>query len=169
MEKNFIGRTEKLETYLRNFIGNRFFYMMFEYKDKPGVMREGIYKFGVHTKSKSYIDGKKYTTSGKPSTMPKDKGMTVCEFTNREYIEKQAELNGRPTWTPHDYTSINYGQIKLLKYGGLLRKVDFHDNHMVTLGKIDIVPKEFEDSAKFLLRSGIDFEMVGVSEFSRQI
>ena len=102
-----IGQIGTLGEALRSQIGNGFFYMMFQKKN--GNMREGIYKFGVKNKSKSYIDDKPYTTSGNPSTMPKDLGMTVCEFSNRQYIEKQAELNGEPEWSPHDFTiSISF-------------------------------------------------------------
>ena len=48
-----VGQVNTLEQVLRNHIGNGFFYMMFEKKN--GNMREGIYKFGVRNKSKSYI------------------------------------------------------------------------------------------------------------------
>ena len=105
-----IGQIGTLGEALRGQIGNGFFYMMFQKKN--GNMREGIYKFGVRNKSKSYIDDKPYTTSGNPSTMPKDLGMTVCEFSNRQYIEKQAELNGEPEWSPHDFTNLKFHQIR---------------------------------------------------------
>ena len=161
------GQLNTLHYALKNQIGNGFFYMMFEYANKPGVMREGIYKFNVRNKSKSYIDDKPYTTSGNPSTMPKDLGMTVCEFSNRQYIEKQAELNGEPEWSPHDFTNLKFHQIRLLRYGGTLKKVDIEENHMFRVTKIQVVPKEFEQSAKLLMRSGINFDMVGISEFSK--
>ena len=67
------GQLNTLHYALKSQIGNRFFYMMFEYADKPGVMREGIYKFNVRNKSKSYIDGKPVTTSGNKPTMPPEK------------------------------------------------------------------------------------------------
>ena len=161
-----IGQIGTLGEALRSQIGNGFFYMMFQKKN--GNMREGIYKFGVRHKSKSYIDDKPYTTSGNPSTMPKDLGMTVCEFSNRQYIEKQAELNGEPEWSPHDFTNLKFHQIRLLRYGGTLKKVDIEENHMFRVTKIQVVPKELEQSAKLLMRSGINFDMVGISEFSKQ-
>ena len=161
-----IGQIGTLGEALRSQIGSGFFYMMFQKKN--GNMREGIYKFGVRNKSKSYIDDKPYTTSGNPSTMPKDLGMTVCEFSNRQYIEKQAELNGEPEWSPHDFTNLKFHQIRLLRYGGTLKKVDIEENHMFRVTKIQVVPQEFEQSAKLLMRSGINFDMVGISEFSKQ-
>ena len=97
----------------------------------------------------------------------KDLGMTVCEFSNRQYIEKQAELNGEPEWSPHDFTNLKFHQIRLLRYGGTLKKVDIEENHMFRVTKIQVVPKEFEQSAKLLMRSGINFDMVGISEFSK--
>lgn len=160
-----VGQVNTLEQVLRNHIGNGFFYMMFEKKN--GNMREGIYKFGVRNKSKSYIDGKPYTTSGKPSTMPKDLGMTVCEFSNRQYIEKQAELNGEPEWKPHDFTNLRYDKIRLLRYGGTLKKVKIEENHLFRITRIEVVPQEFEQSAKLLMRSGIDFDVVGLSQISK--
>ena len=160
-----IGQIGTLGEALRSQIGNGFFYMMFQKKN--GNMREGIYKFGVRHKSKSYIDDKPYTTSGNPSTMPKDLGMTVCEFSNREYIEKQAELNGRATWTPHDYTNVRFDKIRLLKYRGVLRAVQIHENSAYRVTNLIAVPQEFEQSAKLLIRSGINFDMVGISEFSK--
>ena len=99
--------------------------------------------------------------------MPKDLGMTVCEFSNRQYIEKQAELNGEPEWSPHDFTNLKFHQIRLLRYGGTLKKVDIEEDHMFRVTKIQVVPKEFEQSAKLLMRSGINFDMVGISEFSK--
>ena len=161
------GQLNTLHYALKNQIGNGFFYMMFEYANKPGVMREGIYKFNVRNKSKSYIDGKPVTTSGNKPTMPPEKGICVCEFSNREYIEKQAELNGEPEWSPHDFTNLKFHQIRLLRYGGTLKKVDIEENHMFRVTKIQVVPKEFEQSAKLLMRSSINFDMVGISEFSK--
>ena len=160
-----IGQIGTLGEALRGQIGNGFFYMMFQKKN--GNMREGIYKFGVRHKSKSYIDGKPITTSGNKPTMPTEKGICVCEFSNREYIEKQAELNGEPEWAPHDFTNLKFHQIRLLRYGGTLKKVDIEENHMFRVTKIQVVPQEFEQSAKLLMRSGINFDMVGISEFSK--
>jgi len=159
-----VGQVNTLEQVLRNHIGNGFFYMMFEKKN--GNMREGIYKFGVRNKSKSYIDGQTYTTSGKPSTMPKELGTTVCEFSNRQYIEKQAELNGEPEWQPHDFTNLKYHQIRLLRYGGTLKKVDIEEDRLYRITTLQVVPAEFEQSAKLLMRSGIDFSVVGLSHIS---
>ena len=161
------GQLDTLHYALKNQIGNGFFYMMFEYANKPGVMREGIYKFNVRNKSKSYIDGKPITTSGNKPTMPPEKGICVCEFSNREYIEKQAELNGRATWTPHDYTNVSFDKIRLLKYRGVLRAVQIHENSAYRVTNLIAVPQEFEQSAKLLIRSGINFDMVGISEISK--
>ena len=38
---------------------------------------------------------------------------------------------------------------------------------MFRVTKIQGGPKEFEQSAKLLMRSGINFDMVGISEFSK--
>ena len=60
------GQLDTLHYTLKNQIGNGFFYMMFEYANKPGVMREGIYKFNVRNIKRINYEVKNYFKSEFP-------------------------------------------------------------------------------------------------------
>ena len=124
-------------------IGNGFFYCLFQKKN--GDYREALCRFGVKN-YKSVIDGEQKTIGDRVSPITvSNTGICVKEFQNKEYQKNQKKK--------HDFTSIRYDSIRLLKFKGVMYRVECMENDMIRLLALQQIPQELEKFVKLLYKS----------------
>ena len=128
---------------IKEAVGQGFFYCGFV-KKSTGTFREGIFKFDVK-QYKSIVDGEIKTIGDRPSPITvNDQGMCLKEFYNKKYLAHQKH--------PHDFTSVRYDSIRLLKFKKKMYTVKFIDDVGYRLLMLEKIPSKLEDTVKLLYR-----------------
>ena len=141
-----------IKNVIKDAVGNGFFYCGF-IKKKTGKFREGIFRFDVK-QYKSIVDGEIKTIGDRMATISvNDLGMCCKEFYNKKYLKYQQK--------PHDFTSIRYDSIKLLKFGGSMYEVGYlEEPKHFRLFSLNKIPSEIGEEAKLLYHAGqFDFSI----------
>ena len=128
---------------IKEAVGQGFFYCGFV-KKSTGTFREGIFRFDVK-QYKSIVDGEIKTIGDRPSPITvNDQGMCLKEFYNKKYLAHQKH--------PHDFTSVRYDSIRLLKFKKEMFSVKFIDDVGYRLMRLQKIPSVLENTVKLLYR-----------------
>ena len=94
---------------------------------------------------KSIVDGEIKTIGNRPSPITvNDQGMCLKEFYNKKYLAHQKH--------PHDFTSVRYDSIRLLKFKKEMFSVKFIDDVGYRLMRLQKIPSVLENTVKLLYR-----------------
>ena len=134
---------QPIKNAIKEAVGQGFFYCGFV-KKSTGTFREGIFRFDVK-QYKSIVDGEIKTIGNRPSPITvNDQGMCLKEFYNKKYLAHQKH--------PHDFTSVRYDSIRLLKFKKEMFSVKFIGDVRYRLMRLQKIPSVLENTVKLLYR-----------------
>ena len=134
---------QPIKNAIKEAVGQGFFYCGFV-KKSTGTFREGIFRFDVKHYN-SIVDGEIKTIGNRPSPRTvHDQGMCLKEFYNKKYLAHQKH--------PHDFTSVRYDSIRLLKFKKEMFSVKFIDDVGYRLMRLQKIPSVLENTVKLLYR-----------------